>query len=49
MGFIKPDGTYLVEPQFDDAEYFSNGFAQRELDGKTKYVDTNGKTKSSRR
>lgn len=49
LGLIKSDGTYLLEPQFDYAEYFSNGFAKVKLDGTTKYVDTNGRIKSSKR
>lgn len=44
-GFIKEDGSYLVEPIFDFGCYFSNGLARVELDGKHYNLDTNGNLK----
>lgn len=41
-GYLKQDGTWLVKPQFDFANYFSNGVGYVHLNGKTGTVDKNG-------
>ena len=38
-----------MEPQFDDAYPFENGYGMVKVDGKTKYVDTEGKIRSSKK
>ena len=42
-GFIKTDGTWLVEPKFDYAGDFKNGTAYVELEGEEGTIDTDGK------
>ena len=31
LGFIKEDGSWFLEPQFEDARQFSNGYAAVKL------------------
>ena len=42
-GFIDKSGKVVIEPQFDDAEPFSEGLAQVEKDGKYGFIDKSGK------
>jgi len=42
FGYIKQDGTYLIEPIFDDAWDFKNGFAPIKKNDKWTYLSTNG-------
>lgn len=43
-GYIDRKGSYAVNPQFDDAGFFSGGLAKiKSDDGKTGYIDKNGK------
>ena len=41
-GHIKPDGSWLVEPKFDDVENFHEGFAAVALAGKYGFIKTDG-------
>lgn len=41
-GFINPDGTFRVRPQFDAVGAFSGGLAAAQANGKWGYVDTTG-------
>lgn len=41
-GFVKPDGTVLLDPVFEDARSFSKGLAAVRKDGKWGYVDKTG-------
>ena len=42
-GFIDKSGKVVIEPQFDDAGAFSEGFACVEKDDKWGFIDKNGK------
>ena len=42
-GFIDKSGKMVIEPQFDNAEPFSEGLAQVEKDGKLGFIDKSGK------
>ena len=42
FGFIRLDGSYLIEPVFDNAFDFSEGLALVETEGKYGYIDTTG-------
>ena len=42
-GFIDKSGKVVIEPQFDDAEDFSEGLAQVGKDGKWGFIDKSGK------
>ena len=42
-GFIDKNGKVVIEPQFDDAGDFSEGFAQVKKDGKYGFIDKSGK------
>ena len=42
-GFIDKNGKVVIEPQFDDAGDFSEGFAQVKKDGKWGFIDKSGK------
>lgn len=42
FGFIKTDGSWLIEPKFDAAGYFSEGFAAVKLGGKVGYIKNDG-------
>ena len=42
-GFIDKSGKVLIEPQFDHARDFSEGFAQVKKDGKYGFIDKSGK------
>ena len=42
MGFIDKDGKIFVEPQFDDAEAFSDGYATVKVHDKWGLIDFNG-------
>ena len=42
-GFIDKSGKVVIEPQFDGASNFSEGFAQVEKDDKWGFIDKNGK------
>jgi len=42
-GFIDNNGNLTIEPQFEDARPFSNGFAAVKVDEKWGYIDSSGK------
>lgn len=47
-GFLAPDGSFAIEPQFAEAHdtdigFFSEGLAAIQLGGKTGYIDKSGK------
>ena len=42
-GFIDKSGKVVIELQFDDAGYFSEGLARVEKDGKWGFIDKSGK------
>ena len=42
-GFIDKSGKVVIEPQFDGASNFSEGFACVEKDDKWGFIDKNGK------
>jgi hypothetical protein len=42
-GAIDKTGKYIIPPQFDNIQYFSEGLALVEVQGKTGYVDRTGK------
>ncbi len=42
-GFIDKSGKVVIEPQFDDAEPFSEGLAKVEKDDKYGFIDKSGK------
>lgn len=42
-GFVKPDGTYLIEPQYKNAGSFRNGLAPVMLGEAWGFIDTTGK------
>lgn len=44
-GFIDKNGTFVIEPQYDEVRLFSNGLAAVKLDGKWGFIDTLGKLK----
>jgi hypothetical protein len=41
-GYLKPDGTYLIEPKFDETWGFENGFARVKLNGKWGFIKPDG-------
>jgi len=41
-GYIKPDGTYFIEPKYQNAGSFRNGYAPVYIDGKWGYINTKG-------
>ena len=41
-GFIDKKGNIVIEPQWDEAESFSNGLAAVSLNGKYGYINTSG-------
>lgn len=41
-GFVKMDGTILMEPQYEQAKSFSNGLAAVKKDGKWGFIDKDG-------
>lgn len=41
-GYINKDGEIIIEPVYDSAETFCNGYARVTVDDKIGYVDTNG-------
>jgi hypothetical protein len=42
-GYIDKAGKYVISPQFDDANRFSDGLAPVKLGGKYGYIDKTGK------
>ena len=42
-GFIDQDGNIVIEPQYENARSFSNGFAAVQLAGKWGFIDQEGK------
>jgi hypothetical protein len=42
-GYIDPTGKYVINPQFDRAEYFSERLARVEFGSKAGFVDKSGK------
>lgn len=42
-GFIDREGEWMIDPEYDDARSFMNGFAAVCLDGKWGYIDEEGK------
>ena len=42
-GYINKNGEFIIEPQFDNADNFSEGYACVELDGKWGYINNKGK------
>jgi YARHG domain/WG containing repeat len=42
-GYIDKTGKIVIEPQFEDAEDFSEGLASIKIDGKYGYIDKTGK------
>lgn len=42
VGFIDKKGLTRIEPQYDEASEFSNGFAAVQMDKKWGYIDKNG-------
>ena len=42
-GFIDKSGKVVIEPQFDDADLFSEGLVLVEKDGKWGFIDKSGK------
>ena len=41
-GYIKTEGTYIIEPKFDGAWALSDGIALVKMDGKWGYIKTDG-------
>lgn len=41
-GYIKQDGCFLFEPQFDEVSYFRDGFAKVVLNDKYGYIKPDG-------
>ena len=41
-GYVDPSGSFLIPPQFEAADYFSEGVAAVELHGRFGYIDTDG-------
>lgn len=41
-GLIKQDGTYLIEPRFEEEIYFCDGLAAEPVDGLYGYIDLSG-------
>ena len=41
-GYINHKGEYVINPQFDDADFFSDGLAKVRSDGKIGYINTKG-------
>ncbi len=41
-GYINKKGEYIINPQFDDAEYFSDGLAKVVVKGQIGYIDKEG-------
>ena len=42
-GFINKKGEYVIKPEFDEVDEFSEGLARVKVDGKYGYIDYNGK------
>ena len=42
-GFFIIETSHFIEPQYDSAESFENGYASVELNGKKGYIDKQGK------
>lgn len=42
-GFVDTKGNVVIEPQYEDARSFSNGFAAVKSNGKWGFIDTKGK------
>lgn len=42
MGFIDQKGNVIVQPIYDEAEFFSEGFARVSLNGNFKYLNLKG-------
>lgn len=42
IGFVDASGSFIIEPQFEWASNFKNGYAIIEKDGKMGYIDSNG-------
>lgn len=42
-GFTDKDGNLVIEPQYEDAASFCNGYAAVKLNGKWGYIDSDGK------
>ena len=47
-GFLKTDGSYLVEPSYDDASYFSNGYAAVKQADDWFFIDVRGERTSDK-
>lgn len=43
LGYIDGTGQFVIEPQFDDADPFDRGSARVVVDGKSFYIDRDGK------
>ncbi|MEO1236675.1 MAG: WG repeat-containing protein [Planctomycetota bacterium] len=43
-GYITPDGTYAIDPRFDDAWPHERGLASVTVDGQRRYIDASGRT-----
>ena len=43
FGYIDKTGTFVIKPQFPDAEAFSEGWAKVATDGKCAFIDKTGK------
>ena len=41
-GYQAKDKTWVIEPRFDDATRFNNGFAEVTIDGRKGLIDTEG-------